>query len=78
MAGGGPDAENIEAVKAELETSKAKIEELEQENSALKDKLLQYEGPGGETPPKEEARAADSSPPDEEGGESPVAPDLAE
>jgi cell division septum initiation protein DivIVA len=79
LAGGGPDVEDLEAVKAELEISKAKIEELEQENSALKDKLLQYEGPVDEKPPSEAAQAVDSAPPDtKEGGKPAVAPDLAE
>jgi hypothetical protein len=31
-------------MRAELETIKAKVEELELENTALKNKLLQYEG----------------------------------
>jgi hypothetical protein len=47
-------------VKAELEVSKAKVEELEQENAALKDKLLQYEGPTDEKPQYEDAQAAGS------------------
>lgn len=68
---GGPDSEDIEAIKAELDVSKAKIEELEQENAALKDKLLQCEGPRDENPQREDAQAADSVAPDieeEEGG----------
>jgi cell division septum initiation protein DivIVA len=71
--------EDIEAVKAELETSKAKIEELEQENTALKDKLLQYEGPVDENTPSKVAQAVDCAPPDsKEGGKPAAAPDPAE
>jgi hypothetical protein len=55
-----------------LEISKAKIEELEQENAALKNKLLQCEGPGDENL-REDAQAADSVTPDAEEGEGVVA-----
>lgn len=71
LDGSGPNSEDTEAIKAELDFSKAKIEELEQENAALKDKLLQCEGPRGENPQREDAQAADSVAPDteeEEGG----------
>jgi predicted nuclease with TOPRIM domain len=79
LAGGSPVVEDLEAVKSELEISKAKIEELEQENSALKDKLSQYEGPVDENPQSEAAQAIDSIPPDtKEGGEPAAAPDPAE
>lgn len=79
LDGSGPDSEDIEAIKAELDVSKTKIEELEQENATLKDKLLQYEGPRGENAQREDAQAADSVAPnteEEEGG--PVSPGPSE
>jgi len=64
-------------MRIELETIKAKVEELELENTALKEKLLQYEGPGNEI---EESQANNNPAPVVEGGEGELAaaPDTAE
>jgi hypothetical protein len=63
-------------MRVELETIKAKVEELELENTALKEKLLQYEGPGDGN---EEAQANNNVAPVVEGeGELAAAPDQAE
>ncbi|GFG33139.1 hypothetical protein Cfor_12317 [Coptotermes formosanus] len=63
-------------MRVELETIKAKVEELELENAALKEKLLQYEGPASG---HEESQANSSAAPVAERGESDlaVAPDPA-
>lgn len=79
MAGGGPDVEDLGSVKAELDISKVKVEELEQENSVLKNKLLQFEGPVDENTSSEAAQAVDSTPLDsKEGVKQAVAPDQAD
>ena len=52
-------------MRVELETMKAKLEELELENTALKEKLLQYEGPGNGN---SEAQANNNPAPVAEGG----------
>lgn len=57
-------------MRVELETIKAKVEELELENTALKEKLLQYEGPGDGN---EEAQANNNVGPVAEGGEGELA-----
>jgi len=64
-------------MRVELETIKAKVEELEIENTALKEKLLQYEGPGNGNA---ESQANNNPAPVAEGGEGEIAaaPDTAE
>lgn len=76
LAGHSLDSEDIGAMKVELETVKVKVEELELENTALKEKLLQYDGP---TSGNKDSQANNSAAPVAEGeGELAAAPDPAE
>jgi predicted nucleic acid-binding Zn-ribbon protein len=43
MGASGPDSAEIETLKNEISAKNDKIEELQQENEALKEKLQKYE-----------------------------------